>query len=147
MILYSQKDPRWAKDRMGTSSETLARSGCLVTSIAVGLTRFWLPTDPKCLNMLLTKAKGYDASGRLYFSSIRTVTKGAFFLVEGNPMGKVSTLYEVHINGTPASWRHWLVGIPGVLRRVCDPIDGMAKSLLLARNYEQTGRVAYLKRK
>ena len=34
MIFYSQKDPRWANEKLGTCPDTIAKSGCKITSLA-----------------------------------------------------------------------------------------------------------------
>lgn len=36
-ICFMQKDPEWAKDRLGGARDTMASSGCLVTALASGL--------------------------------------------------------------------------------------------------------------
>lgn len=69
--LWSQRDLRWANDRLGTSQWNLGQRGCLVTAIAIGLTAA-LDTEisPGHLNALLTANNGYVGGGNLAFEAI-----------------------------------------------------------------------------
>lgn len=58
--LWSQKDPRWANDRMGSSYFTLAQKGCLVDCVAIYLHYLGVDTDPKRYNQLLSIRGGYQ---------------------------------------------------------------------------------------
>jgi len=58
--LWSQKDPRWGNDRMGSSYRTLAQKGCLVDATAIYLDYLGVDTDPKRYNQLLGLRGGYQ---------------------------------------------------------------------------------------
>jgi len=58
--LWSQKDPRWGNDRMGSSYRTLAQRGCLVDATAIYLDYLGVDTDPKRYNQLLGLRGGYQ---------------------------------------------------------------------------------------
>ena len=75
-VVFSQKDSQWAADRMGKTSDTLGRDGCLVTSAAMALTNLGFQTNPKDLNQRLTKTDSYTDRGWLIWDGIRRVTEG-----------------------------------------------------------------------
>ena len=53
-VIYSQKDPRWATDKLGSTSDTMGSEGCLVTATAMALTNLGFKTNPKDFNARLT---------------------------------------------------------------------------------------------
>jgi hypothetical protein len=75
-VAFSQKDPKWASDRLGTTSDTMGRDGCLVTAAAMALTNLGFQTNPKDLNKRLTKTKSYTNRGWLIWDGISRVTDG-----------------------------------------------------------------------
>ena len=58
--LWSQHDPRWANDRMGSSGVLMKHQGCLVTNVANYLDYLGVDTDPKRYNNLLGTRNGYQ---------------------------------------------------------------------------------------
>jgi len=58
--LWSQHDPRWANDRMGSSGVMMKHQGCLVTNVANYLDFLGIDTDPKRYNNLLGLKGGYQ---------------------------------------------------------------------------------------
>lgn len=58
--LWSQHDPRWANDRMGSSGVLMKQQGCLVTDVAIYLDYLGVDTDPKRYNNLLGLKGGYQ---------------------------------------------------------------------------------------
>ena len=75
-VIYSQKDARWAYDKLGTTSDTMGSDGCLVTATSMALTNLGFQTNPKDLNQRLTKTKSYTSKGWLIWDGIRRVTDG-----------------------------------------------------------------------
>ena len=65
--LYSQRDPRWASDLMGSSGITLGAEGCLVTCTAAGLTYLGYEIDPKEYNRLASTRGGYQSPNFMYW--------------------------------------------------------------------------------
>lgn len=64
--MYSQLDDRWQRVKLGESSTTIGKNGCLVCSVASGLTDmgveiYGLPPDPPQLNRWLARNKGFTA--------------------------------------------------------------------------------------
>lgn len=58
--LWSQHDPRWGNDRMGSSGVLMKHQGCLVTNVANYLDYLGIDTDPKRYNNLLGLKGGYQ---------------------------------------------------------------------------------------
>lgn len=65
MIIYSQRDPRWADKKLMPTSQTFAKIGCTVTSIAM-LTTYFKP-DRTPLDLLRTLQ--FTADGRILWGS------------------------------------------------------------------------------
>lgn len=76
-VYFSQKDPRWAADRLGKTSDTMESDGCLVSAAAMVLGNLGFSTDPGDLNKRLTEVDGYTAQGWLIWSAIDKVTDNA----------------------------------------------------------------------
>ena len=75
-VAFRQKDPRWANERLGGSSETLETDGCLVTATAMALGNLGFDTDPGDLNARLKSVGGYTPRGWLIWSGIDKATNG-----------------------------------------------------------------------
>lgn len=73
---FLQKDPRWANDRLGQSSDTMGTDGCLVTAAAMALGNLGFQTTPKDLNQRLTAQDSFTKQGWLIWSGIEKVTGG-----------------------------------------------------------------------
>ena len=66
----SQKDPRWASDKLGTSTYTIGGYGCLVTDVAAICNYFGKVTDPGQLNRDLIRIGGYELGNLLTYDKI-----------------------------------------------------------------------------
>lgn len=75
-VYFSQKDPRWADDRLGKTSDTMGSDGCLVSAAAMVLGNLGFDTDPGDLNKRFTEVDGYTNQGWLIWSAIEKVTDG-----------------------------------------------------------------------
>ena len=75
-VTYSQKDPRWGQDRLGRGGGTLAREGCVVTSVAMAMTNSGFPIDPGDLNRRLTQSDNLTHSGLLKWKGVSEVSGG-----------------------------------------------------------------------
>lgn len=73
---FSQKDPRWASDKMGGSGASMKAEGCLVTAASMALTNLGFKLSPGDLNARLKQNKGYTKSGQLVWAGIDRVTGG-----------------------------------------------------------------------
>lgn len=75
--LYKQGDPRWAEDKLGTTSLTIREYGCAITCIAMVFKYYGIQTDPKDLNNWLKQNGGYDSDGKVYWSKATGKSGGA----------------------------------------------------------------------
>ena len=57
---FSQRDPRWASDKLGTSDSSMGGWGCVVTSHAAVYKYLGIDIDPGRLNKLMIEWDGYD---------------------------------------------------------------------------------------
>mgnify|MGYP006278411397 FL=1 len=65
---FLQSDPRWGGDLLGATDETLAQSGCAVSSAAMVLAGYGAQTDPGHLNSFLKKTEmGFTPEGWIYW--------------------------------------------------------------------------------
>jgi len=69
-MYYSQRDPRWAADLLGSSDITIGKAGCLVTAAATMLADWGVATDPGQLNAWLRSHSGYVRDNLLRFSAL-----------------------------------------------------------------------------
>lgn len=69
--LWSQRDPKWAGDRLGSCQWTLGQKGCLVDAMAMGLTdALDEEIQPGFLNAELIRVGGYVNGCDLVFNRI-----------------------------------------------------------------------------
>ena len=68
---FSQRDPRWAKDKLGTCALTIGEAGCLISAVASMLVDFGAPTDPGRLNRWLNTHHGYLRGCQYIWDSVR----------------------------------------------------------------------------
>ena len=67
---FSQRDPRWAAEPLGTSQLTLGQAGCLVTAAASLLASWRHVWNPQTLNTFLRQSHGYVDDCLFLFSGI-----------------------------------------------------------------------------
>ena len=68
--LYSQCDPKWSKERLGTSSHTICEAGDLVSALAMGMTGVGHTQTPSTLNNWLKSNKGYDSKTMVVWKTL-----------------------------------------------------------------------------
>ena len=73
---FLQKDPRWGSERIGTTTDTMASHGCLVTATSMALVNLGFQTNPSDLNARLTQTDSFTQRGWLIWDGIRKVTAG-----------------------------------------------------------------------
>jgi len=76
VIHYTQFDPAWGSDVMGSSRTTLRESGCLVTVLASNLRHLGVRTTPGELNARLGLLHGYTRDGSVIWSRFKASQKG-----------------------------------------------------------------------
>lgn len=142
---FSQKDPRWANDRMGGSGASMEAEGCLVTAAAMALSNMGFQTNPGDLNKRLKQKGGYTGSGQLIWKGISDVTNGKaqarFYTTVSNDIidGCMADGYYPLARFTLANGRtHWAV----ILHRnkngyyMRDPLHPSKRPLLFPRGVD-----------
>ena len=108
--VMSQQDPAWGAAPLGTSAtDTIASSGCAITSVTMMLRYYGMNTDPGALNSWLTANGGYAFDDALVWDSITAYTGGrvAFSQWTGADLGLIQSqldagrpvVAEVQLNG------------------------------------------------
>ncbi|MFK5975193.1 MAG: cysteine peptidase family C39 domain-containing protein [Sulfurovum sp.] len=72
---YKQRDKKWASDKLGNTSETLGKVGCLVCSIGMNLSYYGIDMNPKEINKKLTTVDGYTFRGWLIWNKLSKITE------------------------------------------------------------------------
>lgn len=67
---FSQRDPRWAGEPLGTSDYTIGQAGCLLCGVASVMADCGLRTTPPELNRRLVQLGGYMHGCRLVFTAL-----------------------------------------------------------------------------
>jgi hypothetical protein len=74
---FSQADPRWGADSLGSTAGSLAAEGCAVASAAMTLASFGVDVDPGRLNKFLTTLPGgYTPQGWIYWEKAAEFDSG-----------------------------------------------------------------------
>ncbi len=68
--LYKQCDSRWGNDQLGTSSNTICKAGCAMSSLAMGLAGIGKNYNPGTLNTWLKSNGGYVSGDLLVWGSV-----------------------------------------------------------------------------
>ncbi len=108
--VMGQQDPAWGGAPLGTSTtDTVASSGCAITSVTMLLRYYGMHTDPGALNAWLTANGGYAFDDSLVWASITSYTGGrvAFLQWTGADLGLIQSeldagrpvVAEVQLNG------------------------------------------------
>ena len=71
---YNQRDKTWANDKLGKTSETVGKIGCLISSVSMNLSYYGIDMNPKEINKKLTEIDGYTSRGWLVWSKLSTIT-------------------------------------------------------------------------
>lgn len=68
--LFKQCDQRWAKEQLGTSSNTICTAGCAMSSVSMGLAGIGKNYNPSSLNQWLKGHGGYVQQDLIVWGSI-----------------------------------------------------------------------------
>ena len=71
--LYKQCDSAWANDQLGTSSNTICKAGCLMSSASMALAGTGHSYNPKTLNQWLKGHGGYVSGDLFVWGSINSL--------------------------------------------------------------------------
>jgi len=132
--MYSQKDPRWANIRLGTSSRTIGQEGCLLCCVADMLRPCNYKLNPARLNRWLTLHDGYISGNRFVFDSVKPLgaelivvhdwqkTLADVSVLQGLWEDGCHLLLEVNFNPWGKFVNHWVRVVDvGVVIEVHDP--------------------------
>jgi hypothetical protein len=106
--LFKQCDSRWGNEELGTSGDTICKSGCLLSSIAMGLSGTGHSFDPGQLNKWL-KANGGISGYQINYGKLSEIGLGYDGTCASSEVktkidqGKVVCM-NVHDGG------HWVLG-------------------------------------
>ena len=70
VVAFSQRDPRWADERLGTGELSIGQAGCLLSSVAALLASWGYPTDPHRLNEFVRQSFGFVDDNLFVFASV-----------------------------------------------------------------------------
>ncbi len=153
-VNWRQTDPSWANIRMGNSSGTIGRIGCLVTSISIlieksGVNTTISPFNPGTFVEALNKNGGFDGSGNLQYAAVSKAVPGFKYVGNVNLRGKtrqekLSIISEYfgkgyyltsEVKGATKGSQHW-VAITGVDSVNVMMVDPASNQTILWNAYE-----------
>jgi hypothetical protein len=133
---FLQADPKWGGDLLGPTEDTLAATGCAVSSAAMVLAGYGADTDPGRLNAFLNASNGYTPQGWLFWEKAAEVEpsltfrllphyedKPSYFLIDWNLLNKNPVIIRLRY---PSGVTHFMVicGKRGFDYLVRDPGGG-----------------------
>lgn len=71
--MYKQCDSRWGGDQLGTSSNTICKAGCLMSSVAMALSGIGKSYNPGTLNTWLKGHGGYVSGDLFVWGSVNSL--------------------------------------------------------------------------
>lgn len=141
MLLLSQRDKRWAANKIGKSSLTIGRWGCTLTSLSMLSSFYGCYKSPA---ELAASSGLFTSGGLLIWGQIEKVFKGKIKFVYRYGQGSKSLRNDKAIRDSilkspkttvileVANHSHWVVatGVYGNDYMCVDPIDGQRKLVL-----------------
>jgi len=142
--LFSQRDSRWASDKLGISSVTIGAYGCLITATAMVCKFYGKDTDPGRINQDLINVGGYVDGNLLRYNAVTDIWQDIevdWDLFITNPTDaqidavlerEIPVIVQVDYNPhTSQLEQHWVVviGKDSTGYIIADPIDGRVGSL------------------
>lgn len=141
-VNWRQGDPSWANVRIGNTSSTVGRIGCLVTSIAIlieksGVNTTISPFNPGTFVEALNKNGGFDGYGNLQYAAVNKAVPGFEYvgnvnLREKSRSEKLATISQyfsqgyyltAEVKGATQGSQHWvaITGVDSVNVMMVDP--------------------------
>ncbi len=148
MQIYSQRDPRWATNKLGSTQLTIGRFGCTTTCIAMLSTYFLPPHDPASMaRKIQFTPQGLILWGSCVFENFefyhRAFVRDDIDIREHLKDPNLAVILEV------ADHSHWVLPVSwNVLLRdykMADPWTGTYDYLL--KKYGNITGAAYFRRK
>ena len=120
--LYKQCDSKWGNEQLGTSSNTICKAGCLMSSVAMALSGVGKNYNPGTLNTWLKGHGGYVSGDLFVWASVNSlgikyVGKVANSNIASNLASGHIVILNVHNGG------HWVLAtsMSGSTIQVNDP--------------------------
>ena len=141
-VNWRQGDPSWANVRIGNTSSTVGRIGCLVTSIAIlieksGVNTTISPFNPGTFVEALNKNGGFDGYVNLQYAAVNKAVPGFEYvgnvnLREKSRSEKLATISQyfsqgyyitAEVKGATQGSQHWvaITGVDSVNVMMVDP--------------------------
>ena len=141
-VNWRQGDPTWSNVRIGNTSSTVGRIGCLVTSIAIlieksGVNTTISPFNPGTFVEALNKNGGFDSGGNLQYAAVNKAVPGFSYVGNVNLRGKsrsekLATISQyfsqgyfitAEVKGATQGSQHWVAvtGVDSVNVMMVDP--------------------------
>ena len=141
-VNWRQGDPSWSNVRIGNTSSTVGRIGCLVTSIAIlieksGVNTTISPFNPGTFVEALNKNGGFDGNGNLQYAAVSKAVPGFKYVGNVNLRGKsrsekLATISQyfsqgyyltAEVKGATQGSQHWvaITGVDSVNVMMVDP--------------------------
>jgi hypothetical protein len=80
--IYLQRDPRWGRQSIGGSGESIADVGCALCCVSMGLAHLGIDLKPDELNTRLKKNDGYTERGWLKWETVSEITGNIVMVIE-----------------------------------------------------------------
>lgn len=141
-VNWRQGDPTWSNVRIGNTSSTVGRIGCLVTSIAIlieksGVNTTISPFNPGTFVEALNKNGGFDSGGNLQYAAVNKAVPGFSYVGHVDLKGKsrsekLATISQyfsqgyfitAEVKGATQGSQHWVAvtGVDSVNVMMVDP--------------------------
>ena len=120
----NQRDPRWARQQLGTSNTTIGSHGCTITCIAM-----LVGTTPDVVNKELKRVGAFANGNLVIWSKVPIAFPQLIFVKRVNSynnadvLANLPCLVEVDFDGSPVTFgNHWVLFIGN--KRLLDPWTG-----------------------
>src|SRR3990167_3222485 len=120
----NQRDPRWARQQLGTSNTTIGSHGCTITCIAM-----LVGTTPDVVNKELKRVGAFANGNLVIWSKVPIAFPQLIFVKRVNSynnadvLANLPCLVEVDFDGSPNTFgNHWVLFIGN--KRLLDPWTG-----------------------
>lgn len=147
--VFSQRDRKWANDKMGESGLTLHNYGCTVTSLASLLCALGYDETPKTVNRKLSAHGGYyKKTALILWSAVSRIWTKLKFVKRAYNYNNLEVIWYVYgkripvlveVNGAKiGAARHWVLFVGD--KKMIDPWYGR---ISVTNYYPTTGYTLY----
>lgn len=162
-VNWKQYDSTWGSINLGNSSNTIRSSGCLVTSIAMLISKSGVPVNVNTFNpgtfvKALNSNNGFDGNGNFYWNTVSKISSNFIYQNKKSVLGlskvdKLNTLksllddgYYVVAEVKGNTGQHWVAvdNIDNGTIRMLDPASN-SNDMWSQYNWANTSNFAYFK--